>query len=51
MNFKLSQQNIPFRKSNDSLSNNLKSFQEKFIVLEKKKDELQMKCADLKKSS
>jgi len=45
----LSQENVDFRKSNDSLSNDLKSFQEKFILLEKEKDELQMKCANLEK--
>ena len=44
INFELSQQNIEFRKSND-----LKSFQEKFILLEKEKDELQIKCVNLEK--
>ena len=39
MNSELSQENVEFRKSNDSLSNDLKSFQEKFALLEKEKDE------------
>jgi len=49
INFELSQENIEFRKSNDSLSNDLKSFQEKFILLEKEKYELQIKCVNLEK--
>ena len=47
MNFKLSQENVGFQKSNNSLSNDLKSFQEKFVLIEKEKDELQMKCVNL----
>ena len=47
MNFELSQENVEFWKSNDSLSNDLKSFQEKFLLFKKEKDELQMKCANL----
>jgi len=39
INSELSQENVEFRKSNDSLSNDLKSFQEKFALLEKEKDE------------
>ena len=46
-NFELSQENVEFRKSNDSGSNDLKSFQEKVVLLEKEKDELHVKCANL----
>jgi len=49
MNFELSQENVEFRKSNDSFSNDIKSFHEKFVLLEKEKDELQMKCVNLEK--
>ena len=48
INFELSQASIEFQKSNDSLANDLKSFQEKF-VLEKEKDELQMKWDNFQK--
>ena len=50
-NFELYKQNIEFRKSNDLLSNDLKSFQEKHVLFEKEKekDELQMNCANLEK--
>jgi len=48
-NPKLSQENVKLRKSNDSLSNDIRSFQEKFGLLEKEKDELQMRCANLEK--
>ena len=49
MNFELSQENVEFLKSNDSLSNDLKSFQQKFVFFEKEKDELQVKCVNLEK--
>jgi len=49
MNFELSQENVEFQKSNASLSNDLKSFHEKF-VLKKQKDELQMKYTNLETS-
>ena len=48
-NFKLSQENIEFWKSNDLVSNDLKSFQEKVVLLKKEKDELQVMCTDLEK--
>ena len=46
-NFELSQENVEFRKSIDLVSNDLTSFQEKVVLLEKEKDELQVKCANL----
>ena len=39
-NFELFQENVEFQKSNDLVSNDLKSFQEKVVLLEKEKDEL-----------
>jgi len=48
-NFELSQENLEFQKSNDSLANNLKSFQEKFVLLKQQKDELNIKCVNLEK--
>ena len=47
--FELFQENVEFRKSNDLVCNDLKSFQEKVVLLEKEKDELQVKCANLEK--
>jgi len=49
MNFELSQKNVEFRRSNESLSNDLKSFQEKFVLSQKEKDELKIKCVKLEK--
>ena len=45
----MSQENIELQKSNDLLSNDLNIVQEKFVLLQKEKNELQSKCADLKK--
>ena len=42
-------ENVEFQRSNNSVSNDLKSFQEKFVHFEKEKEELQVKCADLTK--
>jgi len=44
----LSQENVEFRKPN-LVSNDSKRFQEKVVLLEKEKDDLQVKCANLEK--
>ena len=48
-NFELSQEHVEFRKSNNLVSNYLKSFQNKVVLVEKEKDDLQVKCTDLEK--